>query len=137
MANISQELVRQAYAALASGDENEVAKYWDENMVWEVPGHNILSGWYHGRKAFMDFMKRVGELSEGSFRMQVITITTNEEYSTDVTNNQAHRAGMPNVKLNIDVGHTLRWRNGKVIAGKGGIFGDGTDQYDHFWGARP
>jgi hypothetical protein len=43
---------------------------------------------------------------------------------------------MPDVKLNIDVAHVLRWRNGKVIAGKGGIFGDGTDQYDHFWSAR-
>jgi uncharacterized protein len=113
-----------------------MSEYWDENMVWLVPGHNPLSGWYHGRKAFIDFMKRVGELSGGSFRMQVITITTNEEYSTDVTNNQGNRAGAPDVKLNIDVGHTLRWRNGKVIAGKGGIFGDGTDQYDHFWSYR-
>jgi len=136
MANIDPELVKKAYGALSTGDEKEVAKYWDENMVWLVPGHNPLSGWYHGRKAFMDFMKRVGELSGGSFHMEVITITTNEEYSTDVTNNQGSRAGAPDVKLNIDVGHTLRWRNGKVIAGKGGIFGDGTDQYDHFWGYR-
>ena len=136
MANIDPELVKKAYAALATGDEKEVAKYWDENMVWLVPGHNPLSGWYHGRKAFIGFMARVGELSGGSFHMEVITITTNDEYSTDVTNNQGARAGAPDVKLNIDVGHTLRWRNGKVIAGKGGIFGDGTDQYDHFWGYR-
>jgi len=136
MANIDPELVRKAYAALASGNETEIAKYWDENMVWQVPGHNVLSGWYYGRAAFLGFMKRVGELSENSFHMTTLTITTNEDYSTDVTNNQAHRAGMPDVKLNIDVGHTLRWKNGKVIAGKGGIFGDGTDEYDHFWGAR-
>lgn len=126
----------KAYEALGTLDHKIMDEYWDENMVWQVPGHNPLSGWYHGRQAFIDFMKRVGELSGGSFRMQLITVTTNEEYSTDITNNQGTRAGMPHVKLNIDVGHTLRWRNGKVIAGKGGIFGDGTDQYDHFWGAR-
>jgi len=136
MANISQERVKAAYAALGTLDEKIMEEYWDANMVWLVPGHNPLSGWYHGRTAFINFMKRVVELSGGSFKMEVITITTNEEYSTDVTNNQGSRAGAPDVKLNIDVGHTLRWRNGKVIAGKGGIFGDGTDQYDHFWGYR-
>jgi uncharacterized protein len=136
MANIDPELVKKAYGALATGDPNEIAKYWDENMVWLVPGHNPLSGWYHGRQAFINFMKRVGELSGGSFKMETITITTNEEYSTDMTNNQGTRAGAPHIKLNIDVAHTLRWKNGKVIAGKGGIFGDGTDQYDHFWSYR-
>lgn len=136
MASIDPELVKKAYGALSTGDEREISKYWDENMVWLVPGHNPLSGWYHGRTAFINFMKRVGELSGGSFKMETLTITTNEEYSTDITNNQGSRAGAPNVKLNIDVGHTLRWRNGKVIAGKGGIFGDGTDQYDHFWSYR-
>jgi uncharacterized protein len=113
-----------------------VAKYWDEDMVWLVPGHNPLSGWYHGLDAFLAFMAKVGELSGGSFNMQAITIMVNDEYSCDVTNNQGHRAGAPDIKLNIDVAHVLRWRDGKVIAGKGGIFGDGTDQYDHFWSAR-
>jgi hypothetical protein len=68
--------------------------------------------------------------------MQTITIMVNNDYSTDVTRNRGHRAGNPDIKLDIDVAHVLRWRNGKVIAGKGGIFGDGTDQYDHFWSAR-
>jgi ketosteroid isomerase-like protein len=136
MAIIDPERVKKAYAALGTLDEKIMDEYWDKDMVWQVPGHNILSGWYHGRTAFINFMKRVGELSGGSFHMEVITITTNEEYSTDVTNNQGNRAGAPDVKLNIDVGHTLRWKNGKVVAGKGGIFGDGTDQYDHFWGYR-
>jgi uncharacterized protein len=35
--------------------------------------------------------------------------------------------------LSIDVVHVLRWRDGKVIEGKGAIFGDGTNNYDLFW----
>ncbi len=136
MANVTPEMVQKAYEALGTLDDKIMSQYWDENMVWLVPGHNPLSGWYHGRQAFINFMKRVGELSGGSFKMQAITVMTNDEYSTDVTNNQGSRAGAPQVKLNIDVAHVLRWRNGKVIAGKGGIFGDGTDQYDHFWSYR-
>ncbi len=38
--------------------------------------------------------------------MTPISVMTNDDYSTDVTNNQGTRAGMPNVKLNIDVAHT-------------------------------
>jgi hypothetical protein len=136
MTQVTPELVGQAYGALASMDANEIAKYWAEDMVWLVPGHNPLSGWYHGRQAFIDFMARVGELSGGSFNMEVITIMCNDEYSCDVTRNMGTRAGDDDVKLDIDVAHVLRWRDGKVIAGKGGIFGDGTDQYDHFWSAR-
>ncbi len=136
MAQLTPELVSAAYAALATGKKEEISKYWDEDMVWLVPGHNPLSGWYHGLDAFIAFMAKVGELSGGSFHMETITIMVNEEYSCDVTNNQGNRAGAPDIKLNIDVAHVLRWRDGKVIAGKGGIFGDGTDQYDHFWSAR-
>ena len=136
MAYVTPELVGKAYGALAAMNESEIARYWAEDMVWLVPGHNPLSGWYHGRQAFINFMKRVGELSGGSFHMDVVTIMCNDEYSCDVTRNRGSRAGMPDVLLDIDVAHVLRWRDGKVIAGKGGIFGDGTDQYDHFWSAR-
>ena len=133
MTHLTPEHVGNAYKVLAAGDESLIADYWDEDMVWLVPGHNQLSGWKHGRQAFLDFMAKVGELSGGSFNMSVITIMVNDDYSCDVTNNQGSRANDPNKKLNIDVAHVLRWRDGKVIAGKGGIFGDGTAQYDEFW----
>lgn len=134
MANVTVQRVQEAYAVLASGDQAEIHKYWDEDMVWEVPGHNQLSGWKNGRDEFLAFMGRVGELSGGSFQMKQLTILVNDDYSCDVTNNQGSRADDPNKKLNIDVAHVLRWRDGKVVAGKGGIFGDGTAQYDGFWG---
>jgi ketosteroid isomerase-like protein len=131
--NVTAELVTEAYAALAAGDKAGIEKYWAEDMVWLVPGHNQLSGWKYGRDEFLAFMQRVGELSGGSFHMQAITVLVNDDYSCDVTNNQGSRANDPSKKLNIDVAHVLRWRDGQVIAGKGGIFGNGTAEYDDFW----
>lgn len=131
--NVTAELVTEAYAALAAGDKAGIEKYWAEDMVWLVPGHNQLSGWKYGRDEFLAFMQRVGELSGGSFHMQAITVLVNDDYSCDVTNNQGSRANDPSKKLNIDVAHVLRWRDGQVIAGKGGIFGNGTAEYDAFW----
>ena len=44
MAQITPELVQQAYDALASGDREKIRKYWADDMIWLVPGHNPLSG---------------------------------------------------------------------------------------------
>jgi ketosteroid isomerase-like protein len=131
--HVTPEHVGNAYKVLGTGDRSLASEFWSEDMVWLVPGHNQLSGWKYGLDEFLAFMAKVGELSGGSFNMQVITILTNDDYSCDVTNNQGTRSHDASMKLNIDVAHVLRWRDGKVIAGKGGIFGDGTAQYDQFW----
>jgi ketosteroid isomerase-like protein len=141
MAHVTPELVGKAYAALASGDMEQIKQYWAEDMVWLVPGHNPLSGWYHGLDGFLGFMGRVGALSGNSFNMESKAVMTSDEYSADVTFNLGYRAGYegkgeaPYTKLGIDVVHVLRWRNGKVIEGRGAIFGDGTTEYDQFWAA--
>ncbi len=136
---VTQEMVKNAYGALMSGDMNEIKKYWAEDMVWTVPGHNVLSGKYYGLDAFIGFMSNVGAMSANSFNMESITICVNDEYSADVTRNIGYRAGYigngtkPYTMLDIDVIHLLRWKDGKVIEGKGAIFADGTNEYDQFW----
>jgi len=82
-------------------------------------------------------MGRVGALSGGSFHMDAITILVNDEYSADITRNRGNRDGRPNKTMDIEVVHVLRWRDGKVIAGRGAIFGDGTTDYDRFWSPVP
>jgi uncharacterized protein len=139
MPHVTPELVREAYAALSSGNIEQIKKYWSEDMNWLVPGHHALSGWYHGRDAFLGFMGNVGKLTANSFNMESIAIMTNDEYSADVTRNIGYRDGwlesgeLPYGKLDIDVVHVLRWRNGQVIEGRGAIFGDGTTRFDQFW----
>lgn len=141
---LTPERVERAYEALMTGDPDRIAAYWAEDMVWLVPGHNRLSGWYHGRDAFIGFMGEVGALSGGSFNMSRTTpVMIGDDWSADVTRNVGYRAGhdessgdMPYSKLDIDVVHVLRWRDGKVIEGKGAIFGDGTTEYDQFWSPR-
>jgi len=141
---VTPELVVKAYEALMTGDVDKIGQYWAEDMIWLVPGHNRLSGWYHGRDAFISFMGEVGALSGGSFSMTRTTpITIGEDFSADITRNVGYRAGydessgeVPYTKLDIDVVHVLRWRDGKVIEGKGAIFGDGTTEYDQFWSPR-
>ena len=130
---IDPQQVTAAYAALATGQRDRIAEHFAEDMRWLVPGHNQLSGWKNNLDEFFAFMARVGELSENSFRMDSVAIMTSENASADVTRNTGHRTGQPDRILDIDVIHWLTWRDGKVVEGRGAIFGDGTAQYDSFW----
>lgn len=133
MAMITAEQVAAAYAALATGQREQIAQLWAEDMRWLVPGHNQLSGWKNNLDEFIAFMGTVGRLSDNSFRMDSIAVMTTDNFSADVTRNTGNRAGQPERRLDIDVIHWLTWRDGKVIEGRGAIFGDGTAQYDEFW----
>jgi len=136
---VTPKLVGKAYEALMSGDIEQIRHYWAEDMVWLVPGHNPLAGWYHGLDGFLGFMGQVGALSGNSFNMESIAVMTGDGWSADVTHNVGYREGhegsgeVPYTMLDIDVVHVLRWRDGKVVEGKGAIFGDGTTEYDQFW----
>ena len=133
MAMITAEQVAAAYAALATGQREQIAQLWAEDMRWLVPGHNQLSGWKNNLDEFIAFMGTVGRLSDNSFRMDSMAVMTADNFSADVTRNTGNRAGQPDRRLDIDVIHWLTWRDGKVIEGRGAIFGDGTAQYDEFW----
>ncbi|HRX61282.1 MAG TPA: nuclear transport factor 2 family protein [Candidatus Competibacter sp.] len=133
MTMITPEQVAAAYAALATGQREQIAQLWAEDMRWLVPGHNPLSGWKNNLDEFIAFMGTVGRLSDNSFRMDSIAVMAADNFSADVTRNTGNRAGQPDRRLDIDVIHWLTWRDGKVIEGRGAIFGDGTAQYDEFW----
>src|SRR5512144_1137277 len=133
MARITAEQVAAAYTALATGDRNEMLKMWHEDMRWLVPGHNPLSGWKNNVDEFLEFMAAVGRLSDNSFRMDSVVVNLADDSSADVTHNTGHRAGDMNRRLDIDVIHWMRWRDGRVFEARGAIFGDGTAQYDAFW----
>jgi uncharacterized protein len=133
MALITVEQVAAAYAALATGDRAGMLEMWHEDMRWLVPGHNPLSGWKNNVDEFMQFMANVGRLSDNSFRMDTIVVNLADDSSADVTHNTGYRAGQPERRLDIDVIHWMRWRDGKVYEARGAIFGDGTAQYDAFW----
>lgn len=133
MAMITAEQVAAAYAALATGQRDQIAQVWAEDLRWLVPGHNQLSGWKNNLDEFIQFMGTVGRLSDNSFRMDSVAVMAADNFSADVTRNTGYRAGQPDRRLDIDVIHWLTWRDGKVIEGRGAIFGDGTAQYDEFW----
>ena len=130
---LTEDRVKRAYDVLASGDRNSIKEYWAEDMAWLVPGHNQISGWKRGLDEFLAFMDKVAYLTDSSFQMSWDGVLITGDSSADIRHNTGHRAGDENKRLDINVVHVLRWRDGKVIEGRGAIFGDGSAQFDEFW----
>ena len=52
------ELVRRGYEAFIAGDMVWLNEHLHENIVWHVPGHNLLSGTHRGRDSVVAFFLR-------------------------------------------------------------------------------
>ncbi|MHB9853585.1 nuclear transport factor 2 family protein [Streptomyces sp. Tue6028] len=130
---LDEARVVAAYAALASGDRAEIDTYWDADMTWLVPGEAPVSGLKQGLDNFLSFMGEVGALADNSFVMERSATLVLGDTSVDLTHNTATRAGDTSRKLDIDVVHVMRWRDGKIVEGRGAIFGSGTTEYNEFF----
>ena len=136
---VTRDQVEAAYRALATGDRALIARHYDPQVRWLVPGDHPLAGWYEGLDAFLDLMARAGKLSGGTFAMQRLAIMTGPGCSADLTHNTARRAGTPQdsaspfERLDAVMFHLMRWRQGRIVEGRDGTFGDDATAFSQFW----
>lgn len=136
---VTVEQVQAAYRAIATGDRAQIVRHYHEDLRWLVPGNHRLAGWYEGLDAFLAMMEEAGKSSGGSFEMQLLNVMTGQGCSADVCRNTARRAGTPSDsgsaydRLDVTVFHFLRWRDGRVVEGRDGMFGDDATAFNQFW----
>ncbi|MFJ2189023.1 hypothetical protein ACIOJE_13880 [Kitasatospora sp. NPDC087861] len=141
MAEITPELVAAAYEAVTCGDREKTALYWSEDLRFFAPGSHAGSGWRVGLDDFLSYVQDMLKASGGSWTMQPVTLLINNEdgYSVDANKIHAVREGAPEGStspfdvLDISGVQMLKWENGKVVEGYGGIFGDGGTNYTQWW----
>lgn len=105
------ELVRSMYA----GDEAERATI-AQNIVWHVPGHNPVSGDYHGFDEYTRLMpSRMAPLTRLDFVLEEIMV--NGQYVMTTLSLQGERKGRT---VDLKGGHLFRISaDGKVVEGWG------------------
>ncbi len=115
--------VRLMYA----GDEAERANI-ARNIVWHVPGHNPVSGDYHGYREYTELMpSRMAPLDRWDFTLHEVMV--NGSYVMATFYLEGERKG---VSISIDGGHLMRLdAEGKIVEGWG--FTDDQDVLDHFF----
>ncbi len=98
------QLVRQGYDAFIAGDMEWLNEHLAENIVWHVPGNNVLSGDYRGREEVLSFFARSVQAAIPSFDVH------------DVVASDDHTIALLNVRFTrTDNGQTLDGRSVQVF----------------------
>jgi uncharacterized protein len=83
--------MREGYQAFGKGDLAVLEQLMTEDVRWHVAGRTPLSGTYEGRSAVFEFFGKVMELTEGSFRVEPLTLLADDRYGCAPVRITAHR----------------------------------------------
>ena len=119
------DIVRRMY----TGDEAE-RRHIAQDILWHVPGHNSVSGEYHGFDEYTQLMPaRMAPLSRWDFTLGDVMVNGN--YVMTTFRLQGERKGKA---IDIRGGHVMQLSaDGKLVEGWG--FTDDQDVLDDFFSA--
>jgi ketosteroid isomerase-like protein len=89
----NSEIIRRFQDAQLRGDAGTIMELLADDIVWHVPGRNLLSRDYKGKAEVAGFFGRVRELSGGTVRTEVIDVLDSETYGIALVRVFAEREG--------------------------------------------
>jgi uncharacterized protein (TIGR02246 family) len=122
-------VVRRLYEAWAEGDFAGASECFSPDVVWTVPGQSPIAGRHRGWNAIRDdFFAKLGALSGGSFRAELVDVAVGERHVVAVQHATAERDGK---RLDITACQLMRIENGKIAL----VWSHYSDQQalDGFW----
>lgn len=102
---------RRAYDAFIAGDMDRLAELIASDVVWHVPGANLISGEYTGRKAIFGCFNKIFELSQGTYRPQLHDILANDDHTVALLHATARHGGKT---LDQDYAFVFHIRGGQI-----------------------
>ncbi|MDJ0466570.1 tautomerase family protein [Streptomyces sp. H27-C3] len=130
---VNAQRTEQAYAALASGDAEEIAQYWAKDVTWSVPGAHPLAGTKRGLDELRAYEQQRAQLSGGTFSSERLQALIDGDTALVRSRDTAVRADRGARSLAVDVLHTLTWCDGRVTAGSEAYAGPNAAANDSFW----
>jgi len=77
------ELTRRVFAAFGK-NAMAISAALSRDIVWRVPGNTVMSGEYRGRRAVVEFLRRTGLETNGTYRSRLHTVLANDEWGLAV-----------------------------------------------------
>jgi ketosteroid isomerase-like protein len=119
-------LVRRLFGAFGR-DPMAVSAAFARDIVWRVPGDTVMSGEYHGRRDVVEFLRRTGLETGGTYSSHLHTVFADDEWAVAIYRATGSRNG-----IDLDVEQAL------VIRIVDGLLHDVTavpldDAFERFW----
>jgi ketosteroid isomerase-like protein len=123
------DVVRRMYEAVERGDVATAAACFAPDAVWILPGRGPMAGTHRGVQAIHDeFFARLGPLSGGTFRAELLDVCEGEEHVVAVQRATARRG---DETLDVTGCQLMRLEDGRIKE----VRGHYSDQeaLDAFW----
>jgi uncharacterized protein len=119
-------LVRRLFAAFGH-DPMAVSAALSREIVWRVPGNTVMSGEYHGRREVVEFLRRTGLETGGTYRSRLHTVLADDEWAVAVYRASGRRNG---IDLDVEQALVIRIADG-VLQGVTAVPLDSA--FERFW----
>ena len=94
-------LVRRVFAAFGN-DPMAVSAAFTRDIVWRVPGETVMSGEYRGRRDVVEFLRRTGLETGGTYKSHLHTVFADDEWAVAIYRATGSRNG-----IDLDVEQAL------------------------------
>jgi uncharacterized protein len=104
MTHPNAQLVERLFGAFGN-DAKQISATFDRDVVWRVPGNTVMSGEYRGRRDVVEFLRRTGLETGGTYRSQLHTVLADDDWGIAVYRAWGTRNG-----IDLDVHQALVFR---------------------------
>jgi uncharacterized protein len=104
------QLVERLFGAFGR-DAKQISATFDRDIVWRVPGNTAMSGEYNGRREVVDFLRRTGLETGGTYGSRLHTVLANDDWGVAVYRAWGTRNG---IVLDVDQAFVLKFTDGLI-----------------------
>jgi ketosteroid isomerase-like protein len=102
------QLTRRVFGAFGK-DAKQISAAFCRDIVWRVPGTTAMSGEYHGRRGVVEFLRRTGLETDGTYGSKLHTVFANDEWGLAVYRAWGTRNGS---ELDVEQALVIRFEDG-------------------------
>lgn len=102
------DLTRRIFGAFGK-DAMQISAGLCRDIVWRVPGNTVMSGEYRGRRAVVEFLRRTGLETGGTYGSRLHTVLANDDWGLAVYRAWGTRNG---IDLDVDQAFVIRFEYG-------------------------
>jgi len=103
-------LTRRLFEAFGR-DPKVIAAALARDVVWRVPGNTVMSGEYRGPRDVVEFLRRTGLETDGTYRSRLHTVVADDEWGLAVYRAYGTRNG---IDLDVDQALVIRFADGQL-----------------------
>jgi uncharacterized protein len=102
-------LTRRVFGAFGK-DAKQISAALTRDIVWRVPGSTAMSGEYRGRRDVVEFLRRTGLETNGTYGSELHTVLANDDWGLAVYRAWGRRN---EIDLDVDQAFVIRFEDGR------------------------